>query len=100
VSEGEPDAPAPRPADGLSKRHRKTLEAIFQRPTRSDIRFDAIENLFRALGAEVGQGRGSRVRVLLNGEAAVFHEPHPERVACKGLVESVRAYLENAGVEP
>lgn len=59
-----------------------------------------IENLFVALGATITQGRGSRVRVYLNGEKAVFHEPHPEKETDKGAVNSVREFLRNAGVEP
>ena len=54
--------------------------------------------LFEALGATVSQGKGSRVRVLLNDQRAVFHEPHPERVTDKGAVKSVREFLVNAGI--
>jgi hypothetical protein len=78
----------------------KTLQAIFERPTRSDIRWRAIESLFQQHGGTVTQGRGSRVRVALNGVKAVFHRPHPRKEASKGCVESVRTFLENAGVEP
>lgn len=56
--------------------------------------------LFNALGASISQGRGSRVRILLNGQRAVFHEPHPERVTDKGAVKSVREFLTNAGIDP
>ncbi|MFC4737793.1 type II toxin-antitoxin system HicA family toxin [Bacillus daqingensis] len=57
-----------------------------------------IESLFRAAGGEISEGRGSRVRVKLNGRFAVFHRPHPERVTDKGAVKSVRKFLEEAGV--
>jgi hypothetical protein len=53
-----------------------------------------------ALGGEITQGRGSRVRVALGPLRAVFHEPHPERVTDKGAVESVRKFLESLGVRP
>lgn len=55
-------------------------------------------SLFKALGAEVTQGRGSRVRVHLNGEKAVFHEPHLEKETDKGAIKSVREFLQNAGI--
>ena len=84
----------------MNAKQRRTLEAIFARPARSDIAWSDIESLFRALGATVKQGRGSRVRVDLHGQAAVFHEPHPRRVSDKGTVETVRDFLENAGVAP
>ncbi len=31
------------------------------------------------MGAEITEGRGSRVRVALKGVRAVFHRPHPEK---------------------
>jgi hypothetical protein len=84
----------------LSTRHRRTLEAIFTHPERSDIPWREIESLFEALGAEVSEGSGSRVRVALHGVRAVYHRPHPERVTDKGAVRSVRRFLETAGIRP
>jgi HicA toxin of bacterial toxin-antitoxin, len=84
----------------LSARHRKILEAIFTHPERADIPWRDIESRFAALGAEVSEGSGSRVRVALHGVRAVFHRPHPERVTDKGAVRSVRRFLETAGVRP
>jgi hypothetical protein len=84
----------------LSARHQRTLEAIFTHPERSDIPWREIEGLFEALGAEVSEGSGSRVRVALHSVRAVFHRPHPERVTDKGAVRSVRRFLEAAGVRP
>jgi len=52
----------------MNGKQRRTLEAIFARPTRSDIAWSDKESLFRALGATVAQGRGSRVRVNLQGQ--------------------------------
>ncbi|MGO9741695.1 MAG: type II toxin-antitoxin system HicA family toxin [Roseiarcus sp.] len=57
-----------------------------------------IESLFTALGAERSEGRGSRVRFLLNGAEAVFHRPHPRPQTDKGALVSVRRFLETAGV--
>jgi hypothetical protein len=84
----------------LSAKHRRTLEAIFEHPERSDIAWRDIEGLFVALGGEVSEGAGARVRVALSGVRAVFHRPHPERVTDKGAVKSVRRFLQAAGVEP
>lgn len=73
---------------------------MFSIPVRSDIKWTSIENLFKALGARVSQGRGSRVRVSLNGIKAVFHEPHPEKVTNKGAVKAVKEFLINADIKP
>jgi len=74
------------------------LKAIFEDPVRSNLAWDAVENLFLALGAEVTEGSGSRVRVYLNGVRAVFHRPHPEKEVDKGASKSIRRFLVTAGI--
>ncbi|MGD8950332.1 MAG: type II toxin-antitoxin system HicA family toxin, partial [Desulfobacterales bacterium] len=64
----------------MNKKQRQTLERIFEKRDRSDILWNDIENLFKALGADISEGRGSRVRVALKDVRAVFHRPHPQRV--------------------
>lgn len=59
----------------------------------------AIENQLLALGAELSEGRGSRVRVYLEGVRAVFHRPHPQKETEKGAIKSVRRFLTEAGVQ-
>jgi len=83
----------------MNKKQRQTLEWIFEKPERADIFWSDIEKLFKALGAEVSEGKGSRVRVILNDVRAVFHRPHPQRVTNKAAVRSVRRFLLEAGVK-
>lgn len=82
----------------MNKKHLATYRAIYKNPILAKIKWQDIENLFLALGATVSEGNGSRVRVLLNGERAVFHRPYPEKTTDKGAIKSVRKFLENAGV--
>jgi len=82
----------------MNKKQRKTLNKILEKPERSDIPWSNIELLIIALGGEISEGRGSRVRVILNNVKAVFHRPHPEQVTEKGAVKSVRRFLKEAGV--
>ncbi len=84
----------------MNKRHRRTLESLFETPERANIPWRDIESLFSALGAKVSEGRGSRVRVALEGVRAVFHRPHPRKETSKGTVKSVRRFLQEAGVKP
>ncbi|GJD18631.1 HicA protein [Rivularia sp. IAM M-261] len=84
----------------LNNKQREILELIYTDPIPANINWKDIENLFIALGADVTQGKGSRVRVKLNEVRAVFHEPHPEKEADKGAVKSVREFLSAAGIEP
>jgi len=84
----------------MNKKQRQTLNRILEKPERLDISWTNIESLFIALGAEISEGRGSRVRVVLKDVKAVFHRPHPDRVTEKGAVKSVRRFLKEAGVLP
>jgi hypothetical protein len=84
----------------LSGKHRKTLRAIFDDPVRSNVPWTDVEKLLVALGAELSEGRGSRVRIVLGGVRALFHRPHPQRETEKGALKSMRRFLSEAGVEP
>lgn len=83
----------------MNQKHRKILRTIFKNPIQPNIRWNDIENLFIALGADISEGRGSRVAIELNGAEAVFHRPHPSPETDKGSVKSVRRFLENAGID-
>ena len=48
----------------------------------------------------MSEGRGSRVRVALDGIRAVFHRPHPQKETDKGALKSVRRFLSEAGLNP
>lgn len=82
----------------LGARHERTLAAVFEVPVRSDIEWTKVEGLLKRLGAQVTEGRGSRVRVSLGGVRAVFHRPHPRKEMDKGSVRSMKEFLTRAGV--
>ena len=84
----------------MNKKHQKTLAAIFTDPVPANILWNDIESLLLALGADISEGQGSRVRVALQGVRAVFHRPHPQKETNKGAVKSVRRFLQEAGIEP
>ena len=83
----------------MNSRQKKILELVFKNPVQSNILWSDIESLLLALGSKISEGKGSRVRVKLNGVRAVFHRPHPRKTTDKGAVSSLRRFLENAGVE-
>jgi hypothetical protein len=84
----------------MQRKHRRILDAIFAVPVPANIAWSDIIGLFRALGAELSEGHGSRVRVSLNDVDAVFHRPHPQKETDKGAVVSVRRFLKEAGMGP
>jgi hypothetical protein len=84
----------------MSRKHRRTLEAIFAEPVRANLVWADVEALLRHLGAEMSEGAGSRVWIALNGVRAVFHRPHPRKETDKGALRSMRRFLTEAGETP
>ncbi len=84
----------------MKGKHAKTLQTVFADPVRANVLWADIEAMFAAAGAEISQGRGSRVRVSLGGVDAVFHRPHPQKETDKGALKSVRRFLTEAGHAP
>lgn len=84
----------------MKGRHAKTLDAVFANPVRANVLWADVEAMFASAGAEISEGRGSRVRVSLNGVDAVFHRPHPQKETDKGALKSVRRFMTEAGYAP
>jgi hypothetical protein len=84
----------------MTKKHHRTLAAIFAEPVRANVNWSDIEAMLEACGAEISDGEGSRVRIALNGVRAVFHRPHPEKETDKGALRAMRRFLTEAGVTP
>lgn len=83
----------------MHKKQQKILTGIFEDPVRSDVKWCDIEKLIQGMGAEISEGKGSRVRIFLNGVRAVFHRPHPEKECDKGALKSIRRFLQEAGAD-
>jgi predicted RNA binding protein YcfA (HicA-like mRNA interferase family) len=83
----------------VSAKHHKTLALIFENPVRSDVNWSDIIALLEHIGAEISEGKGSRVRIALNGIRAVFHRPHPGKETDKGALKSMRRFLVQTGVK-
>ncbi|KAB7619412.1 type II toxin-antitoxin system HicA family toxin [Alkalilimnicola sp. S0819] len=84
----------------MNKSHRKTLAEIFSAPTPRNLEWRRIEVLLLAAGAQLVEGRGSRVRFELNGVVASFHRPHPQKEAKPYQVRDAKEFLTQAGVKP
>jgi hypothetical protein len=84
----------------MNSKHRKTLDAIFVKPTSGTLEWARIESLLIAVGCLVIEGRGSRVRFAFGDTVATFHRPHPAKEARPYQVEDARAFLELIGVKP
>ena len=84
----------------MKRKHQKTLEQIYRRPTSGNINWSDIESLFKALGADVSERSGSRVAVVVFDEVRVFHRPHPSPNTDKGAIASIRRWFEENEVVP
>ena len=84
----------------VNNKHRKTLEAIFSAPVPKTLEWGRIEALFLAVGCQLLEGEGSRVRFTRDGKIASFHRPHPEKEAKPYQVRDARAFLELLGITP
>jgi len=84
----------------MNSKHAKTLKAIFTDPVSGNVAWAAIEKLLIAVGCEVIEGNGSRVRFVKDEEVETFHRPHPAKEAKRYQVRAARAYLVRLGVEP
>ena len=84
----------------MNATHRKTLAAIYVDPASKALEWRRIEALLVAIGCQVIEGNGSRVRFEKGGYIATFHRPHPAKEAKPYQVRDARQYLENIGVKP
>ena len=84
----------------MRKAHKRTLDAIFDRQVRGNLRWRDVESMFRGLGAEIHESSGSSIIIELNGEVETVHRPHPRPECGKGLVRRMKHFLERAGVRP
>jgi hypothetical protein len=80
--------------------HRKTLIAIFADPVSKSLEWRRIEALLVAIGCQVIEGSGSRVRFERDGVVGTFHRPNPAKEAMPYQVRDARQFLENLGVRP
>lgn len=84
----------------MNSKQRKTLAAVFTEPAPGTVEWSAIESLLVAVGCEVIEGSGSRVRFVFDGMVAAFHRPHPAEEAKRYQVRDAREFLLRIGVKP
>jgi hypothetical protein len=84
----------------MNSKQRRTLVGVFTDPVSGTIAWNDIENLLIAVGCQVIEGNGSRVRFNFKGEVESFHRPHPEKEAKRYQVRATRDFLTRIGVVP
>ncbi|MDI9569910.1 MAG: type II toxin-antitoxin system HicA family toxin [Pseudomonadota bacterium] len=84
----------------MNKKQRKTLADIYEKPTRCDVSWRAVLSLFKAIDADIFEGKGSRVSVVVGKRVLDIHKPHPGGEMKKYTVEKIRDFLATIGVKP
>ena len=59
-----------------------------------------IESLLVTCGAQILEGDGSAIRIVLGNRRAYMHRPHPQKEAKAYQVKAIRELLQSAGIKP
>jgi hypothetical protein len=84
----------------MNSKQAKTLKAVFADPVSASLEWKAIEGLLMAVGCNVIEGNGSRVRFEKDGLIISFHRPHPAKEAKRYQVRDAREFLIKIGIRP
>ena len=84
----------------MNSKHLKTLAIVFTDPVSGTVEWDSIEGLLLAVGCQVVEGNGSRVRFVHEEAVETFHRPHPAKEAKRYQVRAAREFLIRIGVKP
>ena len=84
----------------LRGKHAATLRAIFTDPVNGSIKWREIEAMLIALGAEMSEGSGSRVRFTIADQTLFLHRPHPSPDTKRWAIRDIREFLMNVGIKP
>lgn len=84
----------------MNSAHRRTLAAIFSKPTPKSLEWAKVEALLVVCGCEKYEGAGSRVSFAKGGVKMDAHRPHPGKETKPYQVRNAKAFLEQIGVTP
>jgi len=84
----------------MNAKQRRTLAAIFRKPTPTGLEWRSVASLIKGLGGEIQYRDGSRIRIDLKGESVNIHSPHPQKELKRYAVKLVRELLIRTGNIP
>lgn len=85
-----------------TKKHLKTLEAIFAHPINTNIDWKAIEHLFEYLGytVEITKNHHAKIKAENGQEITVILPHHGHALESKDEITKIRHFLKEMGVTP
>lgn len=90
----------------MSNKHKKTLEKIFEIPTRNDISYREVKSLLEYFGGIIKNGKGSRRKLSIKTEKIAkplvrsFHEPHGSNSFGEDQIERFRLFFTILEITP
>jgi hypothetical protein len=84
----------------MNSKQQKVLALVYKDPIPKSLEWMQIENLLLAVGVELIEGNGSRVRFHKEGIVATFHRPHPKKEAKPYQIKDARNFLIQLGIKP
>jgi HicA toxin of bacterial toxin-antitoxin, len=84
----------------MNSKQKKVLAAVFVNPVSGTLVWAEVESMLVAIGCQVVEGNGSRIKIILNGDAVAVHRPHPGKEAKHYQIRAVREFLSRNGVNP
>ena len=84
----------------MNSNQKKILAAVFVNPVSGTLVWAEVESMLVAIGCQVVEGNGSRIKIILNSDALAVHRPHPGKEAKHYQIRVVREFLTRNGVNP
>ena len=84
----------------MNSKQRKVLILVYKDPIPKSLEWLQIESLLLAVGAELIEGNGSRVRFHKDGIVATFHRPHSKKEVKPYQIKDARNFLIQLGIKP
>ena len=83
----------------MNSRHKKTLASLFFTPIKKNIKWSDVEKLIGAVGGEIKQGDGSRIRINISNQSLNIHTPHPQKELKPYQVRALKKLFSDTGVQ-
>ncbi len=82
----------------MNSKQQKIFSSLFDNPIRKNIKWTDVEKLIVAVGGQLKQGDGSRVRITLGGFSLNIHSPHPQKELKPYQIRAIRKLFIEKGL--
>ncbi len=83
----------------MNSKQQKTFESLLVNPVKKNIKWTDVAKLIIAVGGEVKQGDGSRIRIVFDDYSLNIHSPHPQKELEPYQIRAIRTLFVEQGIE-